>query len=494
MSFDRLPEPPLAVPPPWILGHRGAPREAPENTLASLRRALELRLDGVEYDVRTCASGEAIVIHDDRLERTTDGRGEVAHHTLPELASLDAGGWFDRRFRGEPLPLLHEALALGPRALHMVELKEPALVVAVAEALEELVPRPAVRVASFLREVVLEATDHGLPAMLLAVRATEDDRRFVRDRRIAAHGVGPGGWRSEAGVADWSFCEQWSWAVDDPEELLELCRRPVFGLNTNEPLRALAARELCALVPGGTPAWPLEVGELEVRPESLDEETRARGEWFGRWRPRVVLSNPLPVVVEARLGFFARGGAFEVAGLPERAVNLAPGASTELRLELSGGGRSPGPDPLLGLELRFPDPVRGEPRRLLLDAPLRRVRRAVADGLARRLPLLAERAGEVAASVTIRRQGTWLLLSVENPGDLEDPHLVAHLDGVTVRAGRGLRLELPEDFDRRPGGVPFSCGIEGRRAGLPGLRRFAGGVPEGLENGPAGRLVPGAPA
>ncbi|MEQ1892363.1 MAG: glycerophosphodiester phosphodiesterase, partial [Planctomycetota bacterium] len=53
--------------PPWILGHRGAPREAPENTLSALRRALELGLDGVEYDVHACLSGEPILIHDETL-------------------------------------------------------------------------------------------------------------------------------------------------------------------------------------------------------------------------------------------------------------------------------------------------------------------------------------------------------------------------------------------------------------------------------------------
>ena len=100
--------------PPLILGHRGAPREAPENTLASLRRALELGVDGVEYDVRACGSGEIVVFHDARLDRTTDGTGPIAGLDLRGLYGVDAGSWFGRRFEGEPIPVLDEVLALTP--------------------------------------------------------------------------------------------------------------------------------------------------------------------------------------------------------------------------------------------------------------------------------------------------------------------------------------------------------------------------------------------
>src|SRR5262245_41274969 len=100
--------------PPWILGHRGAPRETPENTQASLRRALELGLDGVEYDVQPSLAGEPVLLHDETLDRTTDLTGPVASRPLSELVHADAGSWFARRFAGEPLPLFEEALELAP--------------------------------------------------------------------------------------------------------------------------------------------------------------------------------------------------------------------------------------------------------------------------------------------------------------------------------------------------------------------------------------------
>ena len=96
--------------PPWILGHRGTPREAPENTLSGLRRALSLGLDGIEYDVRAAGGGEPVLLHDATLDRTTDASGPLAGRELSELFGVDAGSWFGRGFRGEPVPTLAEAL------------------------------------------------------------------------------------------------------------------------------------------------------------------------------------------------------------------------------------------------------------------------------------------------------------------------------------------------------------------------------------------------
>ena len=482
-----------AAAPPWILGHRGTPLEAPENTLASLRRALDIGLDGFEYDVRACASGEAVLIHDERLERTTDGTGTVLSKSLPELFGIDAGGWFARRFVGEPLPLLDEALELkGDEGreppLHMIEIKERGLVSEVAQKTSSLAPGLPVRVASFLRDVVLEARDQGLPTMLLGVRALEEDRRFVRDEHLDAYGTGPGGWRSEAGARDWSFCERWSWSVDEPADLLQACRTPLFGFNTNTPYRALATRALVRLAADDTGDYPVEAPLLLVAPESLGAGDRARGEWYGSWRTRGRVRNPFPFPVEARAHVFVQNGAFEIEGLP-RHLALGPGQSSELEFTLIGGSRSPGGDPLLAVLYSWTEGPGGAGS-LLLDAPMRRVRQLVADALPRRVELLAERPGEPSATMTVRRRGGRLFVAIEHAGDLEDPHVVVHLAGETVRGGRGLRLPLPADFDQSSEGAAFSCGIEGRRDGRRVIRRWAGGLPEGTGHGDPGRLLP----
>jgi glycerophosphoryl diester phosphodiesterase len=99
-------------PPPHIIGHRGAAACAPENTLAGLRAAAAAGARWVEFDVQATRDDCAILLHDARLERTTDGYGIAAARTLAEIAQLDAGRWFGREFRGEPVPSLEAALAL----------------------------------------------------------------------------------------------------------------------------------------------------------------------------------------------------------------------------------------------------------------------------------------------------------------------------------------------------------------------------------------------
>src|SRR5690242_3070991 len=75
----------------WVVGHRGAMGYCPENTLVSFERGLELGADWIELDVHLSADGALIVIHDETLERTTNGHGLVRDHTLAQLRELDAG-------------------------------------------------------------------------------------------------------------------------------------------------------------------------------------------------------------------------------------------------------------------------------------------------------------------------------------------------------------------------------------------------------------------
>jgi glycerophosphoryl diester phosphodiesterase len=97
---------------PRVIGHRGAAAAAPENTLAGIAKAKALGASWIEFDVKLTEDGHAILFHDDRLERTTDGQGLVAATTLAAIHKLDAGSWFGPAFRGEPVPTFEAALAL----------------------------------------------------------------------------------------------------------------------------------------------------------------------------------------------------------------------------------------------------------------------------------------------------------------------------------------------------------------------------------------------
>ena len=110
---------------PLIVAHRGASAAAPENTLAAFEQAIALGADGFELDCTLTRDNEVVVIHDDTLDRTTNGRGNVADHTLDELKRLDVGVWFDPDYAGERIPTLREALdcARG-RARVYIEIKD----------------------------------------------------------------------------------------------------------------------------------------------------------------------------------------------------------------------------------------------------------------------------------------------------------------------------------------------------------------------------------
>ncbi len=97
---------------PRLIGHRGARMTAPENTLVGIHQAREEGATWVEFDVKLTADGVAVLIHDETVDRTTDGSGAVAAMTLAQIKVLDAGAPFDQRFAGERVPTLVDALAL----------------------------------------------------------------------------------------------------------------------------------------------------------------------------------------------------------------------------------------------------------------------------------------------------------------------------------------------------------------------------------------------
>ena len=121
-DFFRTPTPPER---PLIIAHRGASGIAPENTLVAVREALKAEADIIEIDVHLTRDNEVLVIHDDRVDRTTEGKGYVRDLLLPDLKALDAGKWFEESFAGEALPTLGEVLDLiNGRCKILIEIKK----------------------------------------------------------------------------------------------------------------------------------------------------------------------------------------------------------------------------------------------------------------------------------------------------------------------------------------------------------------------------------
>src|SRR5580658_7344129 len=95
---------------PPVIAHRGASAQAPENTMAAFRLATESGAKWVEFDVHLTQDGVPVIMHDDTLDRTTDGKGKIADASWADVQKLDAGSWFDKRFKGERVPHLDEVL------------------------------------------------------------------------------------------------------------------------------------------------------------------------------------------------------------------------------------------------------------------------------------------------------------------------------------------------------------------------------------------------
>jgi len=110
---------------PRIFAHRGGGSLAPENTLAAIRLGQDLGFGAHEFDVKLSKDEVAMLLHDDTLERTTDGKGRACELGWAELCRLDAGGWHSQAFRGEPIPRFDAAarLLIAGGTLANVEIK-----------------------------------------------------------------------------------------------------------------------------------------------------------------------------------------------------------------------------------------------------------------------------------------------------------------------------------------------------------------------------------
>ena len=229
------------------IAHRGASAVAPPNTLAAFRKAVELGADGVEFDVHLSADSVPIVIHDFRVDDTTDGSERVADLTLAQLKQLDAGFTFDPSFAGERIPTLGEVLeTVGSQLLLNIELKTTSLrdngleqeVIGLVEQhglddrvlLSSFNPfslRRAKRIAPQLSVGLLYAPDLPLPlrrawlASLALHEARHPEHTMVDAQYMA--------WARRRGY------RVNVWTVNDPGEMRRLIRLGVDGIITDVP-------------------------------------------------------------------------------------------------------------------------------------------------------------------------------------------------------------------------------------------------------------------
>lgn len=220
------------------IGHRGACGHEPENTLRSVRRALELGAQGIEVDVYF-VDGELVVFHDAKLDRTTNGKGVLMRKTFEFLRTLDAG-------KGERIPTLREVFEeVGRRAFINVELKGARTAKPVSALIHEYVTWHHWRyedfmVSAFNRRELRAVTDPQIPIALLLTKPT---RLYgLSARRVRASAVNPA-----ARFVTKKFVENaharglrvFPYTVNTPAEIARLRHLGVDGVFTDFPERVV---------------------------------------------------------------------------------------------------------------------------------------------------------------------------------------------------------------------------------------------------------------
>jgi glycerophosphoryl diester phosphodiesterase len=248
---------------PLVIGHRGGSLEAPENTLAAFKHALAAGTDWQELDVTLTSDDAVIVIHDDTLDRTTDGKGLVTEQPLAALKKLTAGKprWpeesraqlalfnitppdFGERYAAERLPTLAEVLAL-PNTRIMIEMKkiEPRRVSRLAEKVIEVVhaaqAADRVVIASFEADLLwaVQARDPSLPLLGLAESSDEITKMLslpIQVLGVRIDHVAEARERASAGTAIWA------WTAYNADIAKAAVEQGAHGIITDAPAAVLA--------------------------------------------------------------------------------------------------------------------------------------------------------------------------------------------------------------------------------------------------------------
>ncbi|MGI6609745.1 MAG: glycerophosphodiester phosphodiesterase [Limnochordia bacterium] len=229
-----------------VIGHRGAMGYAPENTLAAFAKAIELQAHMSELDIHQSRDGELIVIHDAKVDRTTNGSGAVSDLSLAEIKRLDAGTWFAPAYAGEQVPTLQEVMDFvkGKMALN-VEVKAgyhgayPGIIDRLIEHISRNGLVDSLVVSSFNREYLLELRRKApsVRAALLYSRPFPEPWQDAVDQGWDLH---PNAGAIDAELMDEAHSrgvEVRAWTPNEPDTMRSLIALGVDAIITNYPDR-----------------------------------------------------------------------------------------------------------------------------------------------------------------------------------------------------------------------------------------------------------------
>ena len=240
---------------PVIFAHRGASGYAPENTLAAFNRALTLGAEAIELDVKLTCDGEVVVLHDQTVDRTTSGHGDLREFSLAQLQELDAGIHFSAQFTGEKVPTLEQVFKLLGRKLFInIELTNyqtygDGLTDKVVELIDKFNLDDWVMFSSFHPSNILRVRKlkPGIPAALLALPGPAGRMQ----RSIAGKWISPGLIHPFLNDVNPGLMQRekkrgrsvHAWTVNDPDDINRMLQLGVNGIFTDFPDRAIQIRE-----------------------------------------------------------------------------------------------------------------------------------------------------------------------------------------------------------------------------------------------------------
>ncbi|MEO8458578.1 MAG: glycerophosphodiester phosphodiesterase family protein [Chloroflexota bacterium] len=225
---------------PLIISHAACGGHAPENTLAGIRKAIELGSEAIEIDVQASSDGIPMLMHDLTVDRSTNGTGAVAEMTLGELQALDAGG--------EPVPTLAEVLDLTKgRVLLVMEIKQPGIEEHIAKVVHDLDALNDVMAWSFFPDALtgMRAAEAKVPCALLIDGESMPKWDKIRGSaiKLGVQGVSIFNPNVDAEVAE--DCRRrglalYTWTPDSEKEIGRLAGLCVDGICSNFPDRVVS--------------------------------------------------------------------------------------------------------------------------------------------------------------------------------------------------------------------------------------------------------------
>lgn len=231
-----------------VVAHRGYSAIAPENTLSAIREAIKAGSDGCEFDIYSTKDGKVVLLHDRTVNRTTNGKGKIAELKFDYVRTLDAGSWKDKKFAGEQIPTLDEALAVlkGSGCIPVIEIKVPGISKKVIASVRRAGMLNEAAIIAFNGKVVKEVREleprlscYWLWSKGLKGSPVKQANTIIRE--AAKHKTNMVdlhyGMLSAEIVAELKKrgMKVWCWTINDPVVMDALMRWGVEGLTTDRP-------------------------------------------------------------------------------------------------------------------------------------------------------------------------------------------------------------------------------------------------------------------